>query len=178
MLFLGFFRPQNPTTLPPRDATCVLCLNSCTPCLGGQIGHAHMLPKVGVISCMPPHALSTSRTIRVCWSSGLKLVFLDGPTKWSQTSRIPYDDHGMHACVTSIVHLRHSMHFLGFSDYKTLQHYPHVAQRAFCVRIRAHLAWGTTLAKPTISQKLGSSHACFHMQHVQAGPFGSSGGQV
>ena len=70
---------------------------------GGHIGHAHMLPNVGVISCMPPHALCTSRTIRVCRRSGLKLVFLDGPTKWSQTSCIPYDDHGMHAWQVSFI---------------------------------------------------------------------------
>ena len=74
------FWRQNPTTLPPRDATCVLCPNSCTPCLGDHIGHAHMVPKVGVISCMPPHAPCTSRTIRVCRRAGLKVVFLAGPT--------------------------------------------------------------------------------------------------
>ena len=48
---------------------------------GGHIGHAHMLPKVGVISCMPPHAPCTSRTIRVCRRASLKEVFLAGPTK-------------------------------------------------------------------------------------------------
>ena len=80
MHFLGFFRRKNPTTLPPSDATCVLCPNSCTPCLGDHIGHAHMVPKVGVISCMPPHAPCTSRTIRVCRRAGLKVVYLPGPT--------------------------------------------------------------------------------------------------
>ena len=63
---------------------------------GGHIGHAHMLPKVGVISCMPPHAPCTSRTIRVCRRASLKEVFLAGPTKWSQTFCTPYHDHGMH----------------------------------------------------------------------------------
>ena len=61
---------------------------------------------------------------------------------------------------------------------KTLEHCPGVAQRAFCVRIRAPLAWGATLAMLTCSQKLGSSHACPHMHHVQAGPFGFARGQV
>ena len=59
MHFLWFFRRQNPTTLPPCDATCVLCPNLCTPCLGYHIGHAHMVPKFGVIACMPPHAPCT-----------------------------------------------------------------------------------------------------------------------
>ena len=51
-----------------------LCLNLCTPCLGDHISHAHMVPKVGVISCIPPHAPCTSRTIRVCRMVGLKVV--------------------------------------------------------------------------------------------------------
>ena len=65
-----------------------------------------------------------------------------------------------------------------FPAKKPIEHFLDVAQCAFCVRICAHLAWGTTLAMPTWSQKLGSSHACLHMHHVQAGPFGSAGGHV
>ena len=84
-------------------STCVLCPNSCTPFLGDHIGQAHMVPKVGVISCMLPHAPCTSRTIRVCRRAGLKVVFLDGPTKWSQTLCIPKDDHGMHAWQVSFI---------------------------------------------------------------------------
>src|SRR4051812_44372078 len=79
--FSGVFRLQNPTTLPPCDATCILCPNSCTPCLGDHIGQAHMLPKVGVISCMLPHEIGRASCSQRGRRSGLKLVFDDGPTK-------------------------------------------------------------------------------------------------
>ena len=40
------------------------------------------------------------------------------------------------------------------------------------------LPWGPHWPCPRAPKRLGSYHACLHMNHVQAGPFGSAGGQV
>ena len=89
--------PNHPNSLEHGDPhVLIMPTNSCTPCLAGHIGHAHMLPKFEVISCMPPHAPCTSRAIRVCRRASLNEDFLVGPTKWSQTLCTPYHDHGMH----------------------------------------------------------------------------------
>ena len=94
---------------------------------------------------------------------------------------------GTTACVAPLAACTRSRFFFSVSliDTKLYAHptmsieqCPDVTQRAYCVRIRAHLAWGAHWPCPRAPKKLGSSHACLHINHVQAGPFGSAGGQV
>ena len=84
MHLLGFCRRKEPETLPGRDTTFVRCQEWLTCCMGAYIGHPHMVPKFGVISCRPAHSTCAITIIRVCRRGSPKdVVFLDS-TKWAQ----------------------------------------------------------------------------------------------
>ena len=84
MHLLIFCRRKEPETLPGRDATFVRWQEWLTCCMGAYIGHPHMVPKFGVISCRSTHTTCAITIIRVCRRGSPKdVVFLDS-TKWPQ----------------------------------------------------------------------------------------------
>src|SRR5215216_2335910 len=98
MHLLGFCRRKIPETLPGRDATFVRCPEWLRCCMGAYIGHPHMVPNFGVISCSPPHSTCATSSIRVYRRGSPKdVVFLDS-SKWHQIFSTQWDHHGYHAC--------------------------------------------------------------------------------
>ena len=88
MHLLRFCQRKEPETLPGRDAMFVRCQEWLRCCMGAYIGHPHMVPNFGVISCRPAHSTCAITIIRVCRRGSPKdVVFLES-TKWNFENRM------------------------------------------------------------------------------------------
>ena len=131
---------KNPKILLARDTACIRCSNSLKFCESGYLGHAHMLAKVDVISCMVANTPCTSWTVQVGRQGMSRSTFFTSTKQTQICSRIGITMASMHAMFI----LWHFMHFLGFSRWKTLKHGSDVTQHAFGLNSFIFL-WGTTL---------------------------------